>query len=891
MKQLLLTAALLASVATAQAQRIDINNSQNRTEEGYTSWVVGTTTRATVTADGITVTATIDGPQQNRTLKGEWWKDGVNKYSRLVGDGVGVYGLDASGNTPQLQEGSTGITLTISGLSAGRHSLLAYHSNPSGYQGPAIEVYVDGTLALEGVAQTNRSQTPTQSAQSYITFEAREGQDVVVTYRTVPDPTVDYTQGYNTTSLFINALVFDRPNPLTTASDPWPASGDLHAAFDDGKGTLTFTPAAKAVRHKLCFGTDPTMMQCTRVNTTVNEIPLENIDPMQTYYWRIDEEDAEGNIYEGDVWSFRPRRVAFPGAEGYGRWAIGGRGGTVYHVTSLDDDDQDPQPGTLRYGILKVHGPRTIVFDVAGTICLKSRLTCSDKYVTIAGQTAPGRGIMLSGAPFGMASDGITRFLRMRVGGGDAWDGHSPNPLTSDGMGMAGADHAIMDHCSVSWTIDEAFSSRGAKNVTLQRTLISEALNRAGHKNYVESKGPDCEHGYAATIGGDCGSYHHNLLAHCEGRNWSLSGGLDGSGAYAGRHDIFNNVVYNWGSRATDGGTHQGQFVANYYKMGPSTTKKVLLQADLEGTGTGTQEYYVTGNVRENLDGTLTTDAYGETYAYKLSGGQKLDWTVFVSAPYFESQAEVETAGQAYQSVLSDVGCNQPEPDNHDERIVTETLGRTTSTRGSRSGKKGLIDRESDAEGFEGLNIVEASRPATWDTDQDGMPDWYETCTGSAPLTPDNNSVQDGFTLLEHYLNRMAEPHFVAAGEHFSVALAPYFRGFSHPTYTLSPQQDNGTDWTVGTDGTLTVTISLPRYCRVEVTATEGSSSLTRQFWFFRSDSYVPDAIATPHAAAIRPTTAAQRYDLQGRPVSPATTQKPGLYIESGRKVVVQTSR
>ena len=122
-------------------------------------------------------------------------------------------------------------------------------------------------------------------------------------------------------------------------------------------------------------------------------------------------------------------------------------------------------------------------------------------------------------------------------------------------MGMAGTDHSIIDHCSISWTQDESFSSRAAKNITFQRNLISEALNIAGHKNYEKGK----QHGYAASIGGDVGSFHHNLLAHCAGRNWSLAGGLDKGGRHTGRLDIRNNVVYNWGHRTTDGGVARAQ--------------------------------------------------------------------------------------------------------------------------------------------------------------------------------------------------------------------------------------------------------------------------------------------------------------------------------------------
>ena len=149
---------------------------------------------------------------------------------------------------------------------------------------------------------------------------------------------------------------------------------------------------------------------------------------------------------------------AFPGAEGYGRFATGGRDGIVYHVTSLDDDASDPQPGTFRYGVTRLSGPRTIVFDVAGTIHLKARLSISDPFITIAGQTAPGNGVLFRGSAIGINHESIMRFVRLYLGGGDDWDGSSPNPHTSDGIGAAGANHTILDHCSIAWTIDEGFS-------------------------------------------------------------------------------------------------------------------------------------------------------------------------------------------------------------------------------------------------------------------------------------------------------------------------------------------------------------------------------------------------------------------------------------------------
>ena len=888
--------ALTAGAGMADAQRIDIDNGQKKTEEGFTSWTFANAATATTTIDGITLKLGIEGTSTGRTLKCEWWKDGVNKYSKLVGDGVGIYALDASNNTPQIQSGAVGMTLTISGLAAGEHSLLAYHNNPSGYSGPAIEVVVDGTKVLDGVAQTNRAQTPTQSGQSYVKFTAVEGQPVVIIYRTTPDPSFDYTQGYNTTSLFINGLVFDRPNPKTTAADPVPEHLDEHADCDGNEVTLQWTSATSAIRHHVLIGTQPDALQEQAVVQQA-QYKQTDINPMATYYWRVDEEDADGTVYQGDTWMFRPRRLAFPDAEGYGRFAIGGRGGTVYHVTSLDDDAGNPQPGTFRYGITKVSGPRTIVFDVAGVIYLKDRLTCSDKYVTIAGQTAPAQGILLRGAPFGMASDGITRFLRLHRG--HILDDDDAN-RGLDGMGMAGNDHSIMDHCSIAWTIDEGFSSRGAKNITLQRTLISEALNVAGHPNYSAGTA----HGYAATIGGGenggkGASFHHNLLAHNEGRNWSMSGGLDGAGQYDGHHDMFNNVCFNWGGRATDGGTHEGQFVGNYYKMGPSTTKKIIMEATLEGPHPGTQSYYVSGNIRENRDGSKSQDKENDTYAKNVKAQHEQQWEVFVSKPFFESFANIETAEQAYQNVLCDVGCNQPALSNHDVRMVSETLQGTTTTTGRTSKKKGLIDHEDDAEGFEGLNITTENRPAGWDTDQDGIPDWYERVAGTDAATANNNDDRndDGYTDLEEYLEWLAKPHFIIKpDEEYAIDLKPYFAGIGEFEAGGSSTTRSGGTFKYAQDGSiLKVTATGEGLISINVTARDRNTGfgMTRQFNFCVSEEAVTQGIKEIENGRLNiENEAGAVYDLQGRRMESSifniqsSIKKKGIHILQGKKIL-----
>lgn len=831
--------ALMISAA-GYAQKIDIDMtgrpSREVTENSYTAWNISESARATLKTGNIFLSLSCIPGNETRTLRSNWWKQGLNNGQKLIEDGVSVWDVNKKGNTTNINSRATALQLIVRGLPAGYHSLLAYHNIVDSYSGEAvpIDIYVNHKIVLRGIKQSIRATVPSQCGQSYITFYVATGKDVTVTYQTGPSK----GKHYATTSLYINGLIFDEPDPRTTALNPSPVNGNMHVDADNGTLKISWRKPFPTSKSHVYLGTSPGRMK-EIVVTTDTDYSIGKLTNLSTYYWRVDEENEKGRISKGETWTFRPRHLAFPGAEGYGKYATGGRGGIVYHVTSLQDDPLHPQPGTFRYGISKVHGPRTIVFDVGGVIALKDRLTCADPYVTIAGQTAPGNGIMFRDCPLGVASEGITRFIRMRLGHKPMVNGKtSHNNKGLDGMGMAGNDNAIMDHCSISWTIDEAFSSRNAKSMTLQHTLISEALNVAGHPNYPSGMA----HGFAATIGGGensrtlkAGSFHHNLLADCEGRNWSISGGLDGDGAYDGHHDIFNNVVYNWGSRACDGGSHEINFVNNFYKMGPATTQPFLLRLQLEGTGTGTQSAYVYGNIRQERDnGQLTMDKYGVTYRYELTHGQVLNWEPFTDHPFFPSLAKIETAKAAFKNVLSDVGCNEPSLDNHDERMIKETLAGTTTTTGSRSGKAGLIDSEEDngCEGFSGLDVYTAIRPAGYDTDGDGMPDWWEKAKGLNPDIADNNEDPDGdgYTNLEDYLNWMAAPHFfIPTGKKLTIDMAKYFAGYNHhPSFKITTDSDlpykvNGTQYTfyVG---------QLTGFHSIKVTGTDkdGWGSLTR---------------------------------------------------------------
>lgn len=877
---------LFCAGLTMTAQKIDFDfpnrNTSEVTEPGYIPWPVNRCEMESKTFDnGMTIT--VSAGEGASAVASNWNKQTVQAGMKLFGDGVYACILE-NGNAIRITSGPTALVLTIDGLEPGRHSLIAYHNNTDKNQIlPPLRVVVNGEMQLENVKYSTNADNlkASEVGRSYVEFDVTEGEPVVIEYISVPAVGVEYS----TTAVMINGLEFDT-NPYGIM-DEFPANNDRHVAADDGTVRFSWKGCDIATVHKLVFGTDSATVAGSvayQYEGTATEFTAGGFSPLHRYWWRVDEVEANGTVHKGKLMTFQPRRLAFPGAEGYGRFAIGGRGGIVYHVTSLADDGK---PGTLRYGIEKIHEPRTIVFDVAGIIPLESRLVVTDKYVTIAGQTAPGRGILLRNKSFGMQSDGITRFIRLYLGGADDWnDTMGGNPNTSDGMGMTGNDHSIMDHCSIAWTLDEGFSSRNAKTMTLQRTIISEALNYAGHATQYENQGRHVSHGYAATIGGgemgsQVGSYHHNLLAHCEGRNWSISGGLDGAGYYDGHHDLFNNVVYNWGGRAADGGTHELNFVNNYYKMGPATTQKYILRHQFEGVGKGTQRAYVSGNIREEKNGTKTSDKEGTTYQYTLSNGQVLDWEPWSNEPFFPSYATVETAEAAFKNVLSDVGCNMPELNNHDTRIVKETLDGTTSTVGRYTKKAGLPDCESDAEGFAGLNMIEASRESGWDTDNDGIPDWFEDLVGTDSNSPNNNEDRDGdmHTDLEEYLAWISVPNFRIDGA-TDVTLSTYFAGYKAPSYQVM-----GFPPTVNAEihaGVLSVTplVDTPALFTVEVEAREDGISLVRSFNFALDNSNS----AVIMIDADEDDGDSTLYDLQGRQVA---NPRKGLYLRKGQKVII----
>lgn len=788
--------------AQSPVLKVDLNTAQRRpaevNERGYTAWPVKNGDTDAMTLKGVTITFTKKAGDGQ--LASGYYKTAIQApyYARLAGDGLVLDGGNAT----------AAIEMRISGLPAGQHTLLTYHNALNGNitAGDAISISVDGKEQVAKLVPTARAHENAASETAFLQLNAQKGKDIVILFKNTAD-----AAGHNIT---INGFELNTSDLKARAKQPNPANADEHADADNHTLILGWTAGKQATSHDLYVGADST----TVANAThssrefkgaqkTTSFNLTDVYSMNTYYWRVDELTADGKVSKGEVWYFRPRQLAFVGAEGYGRFARGGRGGKVVEVTNLNDDG----PGSFREAVTKDIGPRTIVFAVSGLIRLKSRLTLQQRYITIAGQTSPGKGICIAGAPLGVVNDDdMVRFVRVRIGAG----------TTYDGMGLTGADNSIVDHCSISWSIDEGFSSRGAHNITLQRTMIAEALNVAGHDHYAAGKA----HGFAGSIGGEVGSFHHNLLAHCAGRNWSLAGGADGDGNYLGKMDIRNNVVYNWDHRATDGGAREVNFVGNYYKPGASTTFFWALNAQHEGYGGGMQRYYFAGNLMPGHFDLKNQDAGRE------ETGKKVDYQTFLDKPFFESYVTTQSAEDAYKDVLSDVGCNQPEFDDHDIRIVNETIKGTYTYKGSKTGKAGLPDNQNDVGGWE--DYPETHRDANFDTDHDGLPDWWEKLHGLNVNSAqgdfsDTNSDpdKDGFTALDHYLGWLANTHLeTQTGKPITIDLKLLTRGYTGKCQYQTTNVING-QATVDAKGMVTFIPAKAGLASFQYTVTDAAKS------------------------------------------------------------------
>lgn len=439
------------------------------------------------------------------------------------------------------------------------------------------------------------------------------------------------------------------------------------------------------------------------------------------------------------------RPLAFPGAEGFGKFATGGRGGKIYTVTNLHDRG----PGSFRRGA-ETNEKRIIVFAVSGTIHLETKLNIKGD-VTIAGQSAPGDGICLADNSVVLNGDNIiVRFLRFRLGDKYQRGGMVDGNGGDDAFGGVRRKNIIIDHCSMSWSTDEVFSIYAGDSTTVQWNIISEPLNYSYH---FEAGDKDYErHGFGGIWGGRHSSFHHNLFAHCNNRTPRFDGIRN---APEENCDYRNNVIYNWGGNnvyAGEGGTYN--IVNNYYKPGPSTSKNAKARIvnpynRLPDIPFG--KFYVDGNY---VDGSPEVTANNWLGVVMNNGTEADAENAKLKSPFNAVAVQTSPAPDAYKHVLKNAGVIFPKRDTLDERIINDV----------KNGSGKFIDVQG---GFPHgtpyeltINVWPAlqSLPAPSDTDKDGMPDDWEKKNGLDPNNPADASTYSAgklYTNIEVFLNSL----------------------------------------------------------------------------------------------------------------------------------------
>lgn len=505
--------------------------------------------------------------------------------------------------------------------------------------------------------------------------------------------------------------------------------------------------------------------------------------------------------------------TAFPGAEGYGKFTTGGRGGVVYHVTRLDDcTDANLVEGTLRWALRTGDDtPRTIVFDTCGTIVLTSKLKLEHPNVTLAGQSAPGGGICVAGACIYVCKPNvIIRYLRFRPG--DIMQGKFQS------LDVENTRNVIIDHCSLTWAVEECLTMYDCDSTTVQWTIIGEGFYSAGHAKGSRS--------YATQWGGEHATMHHCLITNCHNRTPRFNGVRSEAHLDQGKHDhdamvdneFVNNVIFNWGKpNSVYGGENDttinkdafGQpigydhiyMINNYFRPGPAT-QAIDISTRYFVQGSKQKDYgrwYLSGNKfeigskwrpatssawrDENLqivnDSNMAGYLEGRSYrGFNLDGvaipkQETIDRYV-LAEQYASSELQIESADEAFLSVTQQAGASLPRYDEEDTRLLAEVAGEVDPCYVGATQPKwlGIIDSQKDIT-FQTVDSVPgkggnyaypslACHPGDTlptDTDRDGMPDYWELAHGLDPNSAADgvlctlSSLNAGYTNLEYYLN------------------------------------------------------------------------------------------------------------------------------------------
>ena len=510
---------------------------------------------------------------------------------------------------------------------------------------------------------------------------------------------------------------------------------------------------------------------------------------------------------------------AFPGAEGHGRYVTGGRGGEIRHVTTLADDGKTSTKGTFRWAV-NGSAKKIVVFDVGGVIALTKDLTIGAN-TTVLGQTAPAPGITLRYYTIQPSENCIIRFIRSRRGQEkDVNDG-------ADAIWQRNKTGIIIDHCSFSWSIDEVASFYDNNNFTMQWCTIGESLNNAGH-----DKGA---HGYGGIWGGKLASFHHNLICHVGNRSPRFNGaryewkGYTSNKLYsqyqwanevqAENVDFRNCVIYNCGNGCYGGpGGGQINIVNNYYKTGPAATTNRVTQVTVGASGnasghpnlwTMTSRYFIDGNQMNNTpnyngwsniaydDGTYIIDGErwspdpkhynGENVTYKKNSAGTDCIRIRLDEPAPIGEVTTHTAANAFEQVLTYSGASL-NMDDVDTRYFDEARKGTATYSGSVTKKKGRIDLVSDVNGYTEATFGTGSREAGFDTDNDGIPDAWETANGLNPNDASDaklytiDTEKQWYTNIEVYANSLVEDIMKAGNADGESNYTEYYPMWQSPT-------------------------------------------------------------------------------------------------------------
>ncbi len=507
--------------------------------------------------------------------------------------------------------------------------------------------------------------------------------------------------------------------------------------------------------------------------------------------------------------NYRADLIAFPGVDGYGRLTSGGRmmdgrGAHVYYVTRLDDTDEE---GSLRWAVTTGDDtPRTVLFKVAGTIYLKSQLTCKPN-ITIAGQTAPAGGICIAGYKMKLSSNSILRHLRFRAG--DLYKD------SQSALGVENVENIVLDHCSFSWSMEENLTLYDTDYTTTQWCIFSEGLYNSRNSKGARS--------YAAQWGGEHGTLHHCLFANCNNRSPRFNGVRASNNDRHVDNEFVNNVVYNWGKPNSIYGGENDQscngynrtyMINNYFRPGPATQKNTSGSRYFVGASSsnGVGQWYLSGNKFElSSKWAPASSIWSNTVLQKVNdnnyygfisnsseralnlesvGNSQATFNKYVLPDVVEwSGLQYESADEAYRAVVQQAGASMPRFDEVDARILAEAAGERDPQFAGRTASgvvergMGIINTPYDitlashdefAALYEGDNAADNRELEVTcyprlqmdrldahvvDTDGDGMPDGYEVEVGLNPedATDGMRLTTSGYSNLELYLNGVAD--------------------------------------------------------------------------------------------------------------------------------------